>query len=153
MGSVEDKVKGKWVPERLDRLKNVLTDLRHMEENRGKDSKTIAYVGGVYRHIDPTEVLIAKWDGWDIGYKLRDKGKSVVRTIYIKCGQPFKSVPKAERDNVVACVLDVLIDRGQGMPFIAIIAPNCLKITQEFVPLYLVERSPRLTRIAGGFDA
>ena len=152
----KEEAKGKWVPDRLKQLENILTDLRHMEENRGKDSKTIVCVGGIYRAIDPTEVLTVNWDGWNIGYKLRNKennGNVVVRTIYIKCEQPFKTIPKIEKDNVVACALDVLIDQGQGMPFVALIASDCLKITQEFVPLYLVEKSPRLTTIVGGVNA
>jgi hypothetical protein len=75
--------------------------------------------------------------------QLQDKGLFMRRRIFIKIpGYDIGEIPQEQMDPICAGVMDVFIDRGQGMPEIKQIAMDCLELTQDFMPLFQYEKNP-----------
>lgn len=108
---------------------------------------------GSYRTLDKTSVFSEKVDGVIIGYKLEEHATFMRRKVFIKVpGYKIDDVSDKEREAIMVAVMESFLDQQQGLPEIAQIAPDCMLIQQDFLPLYLIERKPNLVTLAGGVD-
>lgn len=132
-------------------FKEALEELRHRVENPNK-IPSIHLVGNVYKQRDIREVQMLKFPPWEIGYQviaLPDTVGWFVRNIYFKI--PGERIDEL-KDHDVDWILihaKVLMDEGQGPPIVEKIAPDCMKISQHFMPLLLRELKPNLV-VPGG---
>ena len=128
-----------------------LKELRHRVENPNK-LPSIHLVGSVYKQRDIREVQMLKFPPWEIGYQVIPMPDMVgwfVRNIYFKI--PGERVDDLKDFDVDWILLHakVLRDDGQGDLILSKIAPDCMKISQHFMPLLRVEKNPDLV-VPGG---
>jgi hypothetical protein len=127
-------------------VKDAFEELRNFVENLNK-APNIALRGGSFKGLDPNAVYTNKVDGWEVGYRLKDLGVSMLREIFIKSDQKLEDIPEKEREPIVNGILDVFIDMGQGEVTAGQISPFALKFSQTFVPMCLVNTNPNLVSI------
>jgi hypothetical protein len=128
-----------------------LKELRHRVENPNK-LPSIHLVGSVYKQRDIREVQMLKFPPWEIGYQVLqvpDTAGIFVRNIY--CKLPGEQMDELKNEDLdwLLIHLKVLIDDGQGDLILSKIAPDCMKISQHFMPLLLKELKPNLV-VPGG---
>jgi hypothetical protein len=134
------------------RLMEVCEGLRNMVENVNR-IPDISLRNGGYKTLDKTSVFTAKCDGVTIGYKLEEHATFMRRKVFIKVpGYKIEDISDKEREAIMVAVMESFLDQQQGLPEIAQIAPDCMLIQQDFLPLYLIERKPNLVTLAGGVD-
>lgn len=88
----------------------------------------------------PGSVLTSKSEGWEFGCKIEDHGVFCRRKVFVKAEQAFETIPEKEKDPVINVVMDVMLDSGTPATSIEAIAPDCIMIVQDFVPI-LLERT------------
>ncbi len=133
------------------KIQDALEALRNFLDNINKTA-SLALRGPIYKGVDPKVVQTIKVDGVEFGYKVEDHVIFIRRIIYIKFpGYKVEEIGDPDRERIMTAVFNVFIVPGAGMPEIGQIAVDCLRITQDIVPLMLVERKPGLVSIAGGF--
>lgn len=111
-----------------EKIRDLLTDLRWAAHNPN--------VTGA----EPGAVMTAKMDGWEFGCKVEDHGVFWLRKIFVKAEQPFSEIPENEKDPVMNVVMDEMLDSGQPATSVEAIAPDCVMIIQDFVPILLEKR-------------
>ena len=112
----------------------------------------LALRNGVYRGIDKRAIQTVKVSGVEIGYRLQDHKTFMRRQIFIKVpGYKIDDLTHAEREKIITAVFNVFLVPGANLPEIAHIAPDCMLLQQDVVPLILVERNPNVRSLAGGF--
>jgi hypothetical protein len=112
--------------EYAESLRPLLTDLRWAAHNPN-------VIGAV-----PGAVMTSKREGWEFGCKVEDHGEFMRRKIFVKClGQPLATIPEAEKDPIMAVVFDTMLDESTPATSIEILAPDCVMIVQDFVPILL----------------
>ena len=135
---------------RDERVLTELTALRHFVDNFNVTPKIALRAGDTFKQLSEAEVFTTKLDGWEFGYKLEEYPTFFKRKVYIKCLEGrIGDVPELERKAVVTSVFEACIDIGQGLVEVDLIAPDCLLVTQEFSPIFLKEKSPRVV-VPGG---
>lgn len=135
---------------RDERVKIELTALRHFVDNFNVTPKIALRAGDTFKQLSQAEVFTTKMDGWEFGYKLEEYPTFFKRKVYIKCMEGnISEVPEPERAAIVTSVFEACLDIGQGEVEIHLIEPSCLLVTQEFSPIFLEEKSPRV-RVPGG---
>jgi len=123
---------------------SALEDLRDGVENFNR-MPSLALRGGLYRGMDKESIFTTTVDGWIIGYRLKDLGLKMLREIFVKIpGERLDSIPDEQKNPVISAVFNVFLDFGQGEATIDPIAMDTVKITQTFVPMYLVEKNPNI---------
>jgi hypothetical protein len=96
-------------------------------------------------------ISTTKCSGVEIGYRLKAFLTHMRREIFIKVpGYKIDDLSKPERDKILTAVFNVFLVPSADLPQIAQIAPDCLVIRQNVMPIIMVERSPRLSSIVGG---
>lgn len=111
--------------EYADGLRPLLTDLRWAAHNPN-------VCGAV-----PGAVLTSRRDGWEFGCKVEDHDLFMRRKIFVKAEQPFADIPEAQKDPIMAVVFDTMLDESTPATSIEVIAPDCVMIVQDFVPILL----------------
>jgi hypothetical protein len=96
---------------------------------------------------EPGTLLTAKLEGWEFGCKVEDHGVFMQRKIFVKAEQPYSQIPEADKDPVMNVVMDVMLDTGTPGTEIEAIAPDCVLITQDFVPFLLEKKQTAKTHI------
>lgn len=135
---------------RDERVKIELTALRHFVDNFNATTKIALRAGDTFKQLSQAEVYTTKMNGWEFGYKLEEYPTFFKRKVYIKCLEgKIAEVPEQERTAVVTSVFEACLDIGQGEVEIHLIEPSCLLITQEFSPIFLEEKNPRVL-VPGG---
>ena len=154
-----------------DNLMMCLEDLKVTVENINK-VPDIALRGTTFQALDKDQIMTAHLDGFTFGYKIDDFNTYLRRKVFVTLDQPintttFKkiwnvlkrfatgkdsswewSLPDVE--PVMLAVFETFLERGQGIPTIEVSRDQrCVMLTQDFVPLYLVERNPRVL-VPGG---
>ena len=89
---------------------------------------------------EPGQVMTSKSQGWEFGCKVEDLGICMRRKIFVKAEQPFSEIPEAEKAPIMNVVFDEMLDAGQPAQSIEAIAPDCVMIVQDFVPILLQKR-------------
>jgi len=84
--------------------------------------------------------MTSKSQGWEFGCKVEDLGICMRRKIFVKAEQPFSEIPEAEKAPIMNVVFDEMLDAGQPAQSIEAIAPDCVMIVQDFVPILLQKR-------------
>ena len=85
----------------------------------------------------PGMVMQAKRDGWEFGCKVEDYGLFMRRKVFVKAEQPLRSIPEREKDPVMLVVMDEMLEQGTPATSIETIAPDCVMIVQDFIPILL----------------
>ena len=103
---------------------------------------------------EPGATMTAKWEGWEFGCRVEDKGQFFRRHIFVaNTEQPLHEIPDSEKDPIMAVVMDVMIDDGVLPNLVAAINPFCIKIEQDFVPILLTKKETAKTHISIGDGA
>lgn len=132
------------------KLQEACESLREHVDNINR-APVIHLAGRVYHSRDADAIQTVKHQGVEIGYRLRDFGKFMRREIFVKVpGHKLDDVNKDEKERIVTAVFNAFLIPGANLPEIGQIAPDCLLIRQDFIPLHLVEKAPGLVSIAGG---
>lgn len=116
-------------PKYIDALRPLLQDLRWAAHNPN-------VIGAV-----PGAVMTSKWSGWEFGCKVEEHDGTFLRKIFVKAEQPFNTIPAREKDPVMNTVFDEMLDQGTPATSIEPIAPDCVMVTQIFVPILLQKTS------------
>ena len=95
----------------------------------------------------PGSVMMAKQDGWQFGCKVEDHDLFMRRKVFVKAEQPFSTIPESEKDPIMNVVMDEMLDPGTPATSIEAIAPDCVMIVQDFVPLLLQKTDTAKTHI------
>ncbi len=134
-------------------IQGACESLRDYVDNINKQP-SIKLVGSVYRGRGAADkVHKVRVSGVEIVYRIEDHETFMRRQVFIKVpGYRIGDLTDLERERILTAVCNVILVVGGNMPEIACIAPDCMLLQQDFVPMYLVERSPGLVSIAGGFD-
>ena len=133
------------------KLLPILEGLREFVDTINQ-SPDLALRGGIYRGIEKADVQTVRVDGLEIGYKLEDHGVFMRRKVFVKApGYRMEDIPHEEIEPAIVAVMDVFFVQGAGMPSLQQIAPDCMLVQQDVIPMLLVERNPNLVSIAGGF--
>ena len=105
-------------------------------------------------HVSPGEeetIWTDRNNGVEIGFRMQIFHTYVNRQVFIKTpGHKIDEMSDEERERVMSAVFNVFVLRGSNIPSITQIAPDCLVLQQQSIPMILTERNPRLRSIAGG---
>ena len=128
------------------RIQTELESLRYFVDNFNKTSKMDLKGNNIYRELKNDEIYTTKIDGWEFGYKLEEYANGMFRRkVYVKVpGYKIEDVAEEERKAVMIAVFNGTLDQGAGEVEIYHTAPDTLLITQDFMPIYLYERNPKL---------
>ena len=120
------------------------------------DTKIQEACESIREHGDNTpdkRVWTVKADGVEIGYRRQVFMTYINRQVFIKVpGYKISDISKDQRARIMSAVFNVFLQPGSNIPSIDQIAPDCLLLQQQSIPMIAVERSPRLRSIAGGFN-
>lgn len=84
------------------------------------------------------KVMSARYDEWEIGYKIEREGQLETRKVFMKLNDgPIMSVPESDRDKVAQSIFDVFIHPMGGDMSIYAINEETLLFKQEHIP-YMV---------------
>ena len=108
-----------------EEFRPLLTDLRWASHNPN-------VIGA-----EPGQVMTSKKQGWEFGCKVEDLGVCMRRKVFIKAEQPFSEIPREQKDPIINVVMDEMLDRGTPATSVEAIAPDCVMIVQDFVPILL----------------
>ncbi len=117
-----------------------LKELRFKVENQG--TTTIRLTGGTYKADALDKVHMACVPPWEFGYKVEPvsalQPNMFRRTIFIKLpGEDILDVPEwPERDSIMNAVFEALVDQECELPEFALIARDCIRMTQEFMIVF-----------------
>lgn len=141
-------------PEKLQidqNFKGALEELRATVENPNK-MPHIFLAGNTYRQRDIRQIQTLIYGNWEIGYQvlpIPDMVGTYIRNIYFKVRDGLLN-DLTDRDiDEVLINSKCLIDEGQEIPMPEKIAPDCMKISQTFMTMFLYERKPGLV-VPGG---
>lgn len=132
-------------------FKGALEELRSRVENPNKIPH-IFLAGDVYKQRDIRQIQTVHYDNWEIGYQVLEMPDMVgtyVRNIYFKVKNGVLDDLNDRDIDEILIHTKVLIDEGQSNPMIEEIAPDCMKISQIFMPMFLEEKSPNIL-VPGG---
>ena len=105
-------------------------------------------------HIKPGEeatIWTDRHNGVEIGFRMQVFNTYVNRQVFIKTpGHKIGEMSDEERQRIMASVFNVFVLKGSNIPSIDQIAPDCIVLQQQSIPMILTERNPRLRSIAGG---
>ena len=133
------------------KIQEALEGLRQFVDNL-KVSPNVGLRGETYRMIDPKKIQTVAVDGLVFGYRLEDHAVFIRRIVFIKVpGYRVEDISEDERARIMTAVFNVFIVPGSGIPEVQQINHDAIKIAQDIVPMVLVERSPGLRSISGGF--
>ena len=117
---------GKKIPKFAENFRPLLQDLRWAAHNPNVIGAT------------PGQVVSSKMDGWEFGCKVEQVDEmTFLRKVFLKAEQPFNTIPGKDKDPIMNVVMDEMLDRGQPATSVEAIAPDCVMITQLFVPVLL----------------
>jgi hypothetical protein len=124
-----------------------LTTLRNDVDNLNKMFRNTFFK---QRVIDGDEIMTVDVNGIRYGYKLTDLGVTMKRTILMKpINARFDEFNEEDRRKAIIPVFEVFL--REGMSDIGIESKGgCIEITQEFAPMYLVERTQGPTSVLKG---
>jgi hypothetical protein len=109
-----------------EKFRPLLTDLYWAANNPNK-------VGAA-----PGQVMVTKMDGWEFGCKVEEVALDTFRRkVFVRPEQPFITIPRKEKDPILAIVFDVMFDKSAPADEVSMIAPNCLMMSQMFIPALL----------------
>ena len=132
-------------------FKGALEELRFKVENPNK-MPHIFLAGDVYRQRDIRQIQTLTYGNWEIGYQVLEMPDMVgtyIRNIFFKVRNGLLD-DLTDRDiDQVLIHAEVLMDQGQTVPEIEQISPDCMKVSQIFMPMFLKEMNPNL-KIPGG---
>ena len=132
-------------------FKGALEELRFTVENPNKIPH-IFLAGDAYHQRDIRKIQTLTYGNWEIGYQVLEMPDMVgtyVRNIYFKVRNGFLD-DLTDRDiDDILIQTKMLVDEGQNIPIPEKIAPDCMKISQIFMPMFLEEKSPKLV-VPGG---
>lgn len=118
-----------------------------------KVSPNVGLRGETYRMIDPKKIQTVAVDGLVFGYRLESHAVFIRRIVFIKVpGYRVEDISEDERARIMTAVFNVFIVPGAGIPEVQQINHDAIRVTQDIVPMVLVEREPGLVSIAGGFE-
>lgn len=121
------------------------------------DTKLQEACESIREHGDNTpgkQVWTVKADGVEIGYRRQVFRTYINRQVFVKVpGYKIEDIGKDQRARIMSAVFNVFVQPGANIPSIDQIAPDCLLVQQQSIPMIPVERAPRLRSIAGGFRA
>lgn len=119
-----------------------LTELRQHTENINSQPSLI-FKNGVYRGRDKDEVQTVVLPGWEFGYRVKDLGNGVMqRRVFIKCrDEKLSDIPDAQLNPILIAVFETCIDIAEGFPDMEYVADDCILMTQNFMPVFLVENN------------
>jgi hypothetical protein len=113
----------------------------------------IVLKGETYSPKDKDKVWHVNVDGVEIGYRLQVFNTYLNRQVFIKVpGYKIEDISKEQRERIMSAVFNVFVIQGAAIPSIDFIAPDCMLVQQQIIPMVPVERQPGLRSIAGGFD-
>ena len=97
-------------------------------------------------------IMTGRCDGVEIGYRVKEFRTFIRREVFIKTpGQKIDDTTQEQREQIMAAVFDTFLVEGAGLPEIKQISFDCLLLTQDLIGMILVEKSPRLRSMVGGF--
>lgn len=112
----------------------------------------IFLAGDMYRQRDIRKIQTLTYGNWEIGYQVLEMPDMVgtyVRNIYFKVRNGFlDDLTDYDIDDILIQT-KILMDEGQSTPQLEKISPDCMKISQIFMPMFLEEKSPKLV-VPGG---
>jgi|GEM_PF-2631309 hypothetical protein len=133
-------------------LQSACEDLKDHGDNVGR-LPDLALRGGTFTEADRKRIWTVKVDGIEIGYRLQAFRTYLNRQVFIKTpGQQIGEISNEERQRIMSAVFNVFVIQGAAVPTIDSVAPDCILLQQQIIPMVQVERQPRLRSIAGGFD-
>jgi len=138
-------------------FKGALEELRFTVENPNK-LPSLHIVGNVYKKRDIGKVQVLHYPPWEIGYQvtlaLDDRTGVPIEGVYER--NIFFKLPNGRLSDLKNKDIDwilihtkALVDEGQAPMSIEEIAPDCMKISQIFMPMFLEEKTPKLV-VPGG---
>ncbi len=104
-------------------------------------------------HVDSAKtcgtISTSQCDGVEIGYRAKEFRTYLRREVFIKTpGNKIENMSKDEQSRIMTAVFNVFLVPGASMPEIQQIAFDCIRLTQDIIPMIQVERSPGLVSIA-----
>jgi hypothetical protein len=97
------------------------------------------------------KIATSKVDGVEIGYRVMEFTTFLKRQVFVKTpGYDIGEIGKDDKEKIMAAVFNVFLVPGANMPDINQIAPDCILLQQDVIPMIMVEKNPRLRSIAGG---
>jgi len=121
------------------------------------DTKIQEACESVREHGDTTpgqQIWSVKADGVEIGYRRQMFKTYINRQVFIKVpGYKIGDISKEQRERIMSAVFNTFLQPGANLPSIDMIAPDCLLVQQQSIPMMPFERSPKLVSIVGGFNA
>jgi len=120
-----------------------LRDLRQTVENQGSGT-SVRLINGIYQQKALNEVQTAQVPPWVFGYKVEPSGLGLfLRTLFIKLpNEDILGIPEKEREEIMAAVYETLIDEGNELPEVKLIARDCIRLTQQFAVVFWHEKNP-----------
>lgn len=138
MGGVVDTSKIWKAPKRDEKAISAMQDLRHFVENFNK-LPALSQRGGTFRMLCPTDIFTVSFDGFVIGYRVKDCIVCMRRQVFIRTpGYSIGDIPPEQRDPVINAICDVFLDRASP-PELVILGPEQVRIDQDFVPFFQIE--------------
>ncbi len=132
------------------KLQEACESLRDYVDNINKSPLIVAGIGGVHAR-NAQDIKTVHVDGVEIGYRILEFTTFIRREIFIKVpNYHINDLSKQDREKIMAAVFNVFLVPGADKPEIKQIAPDCMRLRQNIIPMVLVERNPRLRSIAGG---
>lgn len=133
--------------------KRAATELEAMRDTVENIAK--GHLSNIYK-LEPGQMMTTKIDGVEYGYKVEDHTGGMLaiqpfylRKIFIKFhGYKVDEIPKKQLQPFLVSVFESMLDRGEGPPNVNKIAPDCILITQRFMP-DLLTKVGGLVSIAG----
>ncbi len=134
----ERRNKYRHIPANKD-VFEALKELRFKVENQG--TTTIRLTGGTYKADALDKVHMACVPPWEFGYKVEPvsalQPNMFRRTIFIKLpGEDILGVPDKQKDAIMNAVFEALVDQECELPEFALIARDCIRMTQEFMIVF-----------------
>jgi len=96
---------------------------------------------------EPGRVMTSQFRGWEFGCKVEDLGTCMRRKVFVKAEQPFREIPREQKDPVMHVVMDEMLDQGTPGTSVEAIAPDLVMIVQDFVPILLQKKQTAKTHI------
>ena len=124
-------------------MAEALKELRQYVENQGAGKSRL--VRGIYQTRPLDEIQTTRVGVWEFGYQVKptDDLGLFERNIFIKIPrQKIMDVSAGEREKVMGAVFSVMIDKGNEWPEMTLIAPDCIRIRQQFAIVFWNEFNP-----------
>ena len=141
-----DESSAEELPDRQENIYNALVDLRATVDNINS-LPSVALRGDSYKQIDKSSLMTVSVDGFCFGYKITAVpfSEELEKKVFIKCLEcTLDDIPPEQIKPVLMAVFDAFLEQNDSIPEITQIAKDSIVLTQNFIPMYLVELKPRL---------